>query len=126
MAETPRLSRLDESFAQKVDEILEGDTDKVPVRVQISLLLAMQSQILRGVNGVMDRQDIANGRTGKLESEVINLKSKNIVEWVTKNPKSAILWLLTGFFALEVLANELTNAQNIEFILGIVKKWLGI
>lgn len=126
MAETPRLNRLDESFAQKVDEILDGDTDKVPVRVQISLLLAMQSQILRGVNGVMDRQDIANGRTSKLESEVVNLKSKNIILWVTANPKSAILWLLTGFFALEVLANEFTNAQNIEFILSVVKKWLGM
>jgi hypothetical protein len=85
-----RIAQLDEEYAKKVDEILEGDTDKVPMRVQISLTMAMQSQILRAlnrvnasVNQVMDKQDIANGRTGKLECEIIELKKKNTKECKT-------------------------------------------
>jgi hypothetical protein len=128
-----RIAQLDEEYAKKVDEILEGDTDKVPMRVQISLTMAMQSQILRAlnrvnasVNQVMDKQDIANGRTGKLESEIIELKKKNIINWVILNPKSAIMWFIVSFFTLEVVAHEFTSAENIAFVLGVVRKWLGL
>jgi hypothetical protein len=128
-----RIQLLDEEYAKKVDDILDGDTDKVPMRVQISLTLAMQSQILRalnrvsyGVNQVMDKQDIANGRTAKLENEIIELKRKNIVNWIILNPKSFIMWLIVSFFALQVAAHEMTSLENIAFVIGVIRKWAGL
>jgi hypothetical protein len=128
-----RIAILDEEYAKKVDDILEGDTDKVPVRVQIGLTLAMQSQTLRainrlgvGLNGVMDRQDIANGRTAKLENEIVELKKKNIVNWIVSNPKSAIMWFIVSFMALETLTHEITSEDNIAFVVGFLRKWLGL
>lgn len=127
-----KVSKMDGEFAKLAEEILI-DTDKVPTRVQVSLILAMVNQIHRGVgnvtdgiNGVIDRQDAANGRTTKLENEIIELKKKNIVNWIALNPKSAILWLLVSFFALETLAHEFTSVENVAFIWGVVRKWLGI
>jgi hypothetical protein len=128
-----RIALIDEEYALKVDDILDGDTDKVSMRVQVSLTMAMQSQILRalnrvgtGVNQVMDKQDIANGRTTKLENEIIELKKKNIINWTIANPKSAILWFIVVFLGMETVAHELTSTANIDFILGVVRKWLGI
>jgi hypothetical protein len=133
MADTWKQVRIDEEFAKRVDEILDGDTDKVPMKVQVGLILAMQSQILRATNsvveglvGVQDRQDIANGRTGKLEIEIVELKKKNIINWIIINPKSAVMWFIVSFVVLETLAHELTSGDNIAFILGVVRKWAGL
>lgn len=127
MAETPpRLNRLDESYVNKVEEILEGDTDKVPVRVQIGLLLAMQSQSLRALNSLIDRVEIANGRTAKNESEIVNLKSKNILMWVEKNPRGAIILTVLTILFIDILVDTLNSANTLQVLSVFFRKWLGI
>ena len=127
-----KVPKIDDEFAKRAEEILV-DTDKVPTRIQISLILAMVNQIHRGVgnvtdgiNGVIDRQDVANGRTTKLENEIVELKKRNIVNWIMVNPKSAILWLFVSFLAMETLAHEMTRTNNVNFIISVVRKWLGL
>jgi len=122
---TERLNRIDESYVRQVDEIL-NDTDKVPVKVQVGLILAMQSQILRGVNGIMDRVDIANGRTAKNEAAIMELKKKNAILWMENNPRMAIaLGILTVLF-LDFVVDAMDSANSMTVIVAFLRKWLGI
>ena len=122
----PRLNRLDESYVNRVEEILEGDTDKVPVKVQIGLMLAMQSQLLRGMNGLIDRVEIANGRTSKNESEIDKLKSKNIIMWMDKNPRAAIIVTVLTILFIDLLVDTMDSANTLTVLIAFFKKWLGV
>lgn len=122
------LIQVDEDFIKKVDDILDGDTDKVPLKVQVGLILAMQTQMAKATNALVSYVKAQNGRVAKNESAIEELKKKNIVNWIVEHPKAInriVLAGVVGFFILEILAHEALSF-DVSIFVAILQKLLGL
>jgi hypothetical protein len=119
------IHTLETNMFEKVDELL-ADTGKISIQTSLRLSLQLQRTTAEALNSLVNHIKIQNGRIGKLEKEVTDLRNKNIINWITANPKSAIMWFVVTFFSLEALAHEFTTSENIAFVLGVLRKWAGL
>lgn len=97
------LNKLDSSLIDEISDILEKPksmTTQAAMRIQLKLM----SQIWQSQNELIDHIRVQNGRIGKNENAVAELKKKNIITWISEN-KTKALGVFIGIFALNSVVN---------------------
>ena len=120
------LILIDEVFIQKVDDMLDGDTDKVHIRVQVGLILALQTQQAKSTNALVRHAKIQNGRVFKSEAAIADLQKKNIINWTTAHTKTAITILVIFTILVDVLVDHFSSVDLLLALTLFFRKWLGI
>ena len=126
MAESAELITIDEEFIKKVDTILDGDTDKVKLNVQVGLILALQSQSAKSINALVRHAKDQSARTDKNELLIAELRNSDIVGWVKKNLKTAITIVIIFIILIDVLVDHFSSVDGLLVVIMFFRKWLGI
>ena len=124
MGEDVDLVLIDEKFIERIDELL--DTDKVQMKVQVGLILALQSQQAKSTNALVRHVKAQNGKVFKSELDIAELKKKNIVNWIDGHTKTAITVLIIFILLVDVLVDKFSSIDIILALTLFFRKWLGI
>jgi hypothetical protein len=125
MAEESELVLIDEAFINKIDELL--DTDKnIQMKVQVGLILALQSQQAKSTNALVRHVKTQNGKVFKSEQDIADLKKKNIVNWTTEHTKTAVTILIIFILLVDIIVDRFSSIDIIMALTLFFRKWLGI
>jgi hypothetical protein len=124
MAEESELVLIDEAFINKIDELL--DTDKVQMKVQVGLILALQSQQAKSTNALVRHVKAQNGKVFKNELDIADLKKKNIINWTAAHTKTAVTILIIFILLVDILVDRFSSIDIILALTLFFRKWLGI
>lgn len=97
------LNEINSSLIRKVGDILD-DTNSISTRDGMKLQLEMTFELIKSHNEVIQQLRIQNGRVGRAETDIAELKQKNIILWITARPKTSLL-IFAGVFILNSMIN---------------------
>ena len=120
------LNLIDEEFIKKIDDMLDGDTDKVPIKVQVGLILALQSQQAKSTNGLIRHAKAQNDKVFKSEAAIADLQKKNIINWTAAHTKTAITVLIVFILLVDVLVDRFSSIDIMLALTLFFRKWLGL
>lgn len=97
------LNEINASLIRKVGDILD-DTNSISTRDGMKLQLEMTFELIKSHNEVIQQLRIQNGRVGRAEDDIADLKKRNIVLWITARPKTSLL-IFAGVFIINSMIN---------------------
>ena len=106
--------------------MLDGDTDKVQLKVQVGLILALQNQSAKSINALVRHAKYQSSRTDKNDLLIAELKSSDIVGWTKKNLKTAITIVIVFIILVDVLVDRFSSIDALLLVIMSFRKWLGI
>jgi hypothetical protein len=119
------LVLIDEAFIEKIDNLL--DTDKnIQMKVQVGLILALQSQQAKSTNALVRHVKAQNGKVFKNELDIADLKKKNIINWTAAHIKTAVTILIIFILLVDILVDRFSSIDVILALTLFFRKWLGI
>ena len=118
------LVLIDEKFIERIDELL--DTDKVQMKVQVGLILALQNQQAKSTNALVRHVKAQNGKVFKSELAIADLQKKNIINWTSAHTKTAITILIIFILLVDVIVDRFSSIDIILALTLFFRKWLGI
>lgn len=84
----PKMSR---EMLDKADDLLKEEKT-ISTRTGLRLLIEMTSEEFRAVDAIIDNQNAQRDAIQQQQSEIDELKRKNIVLFIEKNPKMAFIF----------------------------------
>ena len=125
MTETP-LDEVDNKLVEEVADLLK-DTDKMPLKTGVSLILAMISKILiPSTNELIGHVKQTNGQIIDIKTRVKELESKNLINWVTHNPKASITIFVLFILTVDLIVDRFPSAVVFGALWALIKKQLGL
>ena len=122
---TDTLEKLDDTLLDKVSAWIDNP-EKMPTRTGLQLQMEMMRGVYEGVNQLIEHVRNQNGRVGKLEGDVKELKKRSIVNWIEGHFKTSVLILFGFIMLVDAIADKISSVDSLNIFGAFLKKWLGL